>query len=93
MSSEIIKREDNHRTVGAGIDSVSGTDITMLRVDPVTNYILVNLASSTASGGSSVTTAKRDQNHRTVCMGYNETTGLIQELLTDDDGYILCSVL
>lgn len=92
MSSEIIKRDQNHATVGAGISSTVDTEVVMLRVDPVTKRLLVDLDSIGSTPGIASEIASRDQNHRTVCMGWDETNQVLQEILTDEAGRILCDV-
>lgn len=92
MSSEIIKRDQNHATIGAGIGNDSDQDIVMLRVDPVTKYLLTSLDSSSATSANSSQIASRDQNHRTVCMGWDDTNQCLQEILTDANGQILCDI-
>ncbi len=91
--SEIIKRDQNHRTVGAAVTQDNDKDIEMLRVDPVTKYLLVNIAASTTGLQTASQIAKRDQNHKPVCMAWDETNGVLQEILTDSNGNLLCDVL
>ena len=43
--AEVISRDNNWKTVGAGIDPNDHTDIQMLRVDPITKYLLVSVVS------------------------------------------------
>lgn len=90
---EILKRDENHVTVGAGVSPDSDFDISMLRVDPVTKYLLVSVTDTGATAGTAGQIAKRDENHRTVCMGWDETNGVLQEILTDSDGNLLCELL
>lgn len=52
-SNEIIKRDQNHVTVLAGITNDSDQDITMLRVDPISKRLLIS-ASGISSGVSSL---------------------------------------
>lgn len=92
MASEIILRDGNHATVGAGIGNDADQDVLMLRVDPVTNYLLVNAEDGSATSATSSQIASRDGNHKTVCMGWDETNGVLQEILTDSDGNLLCDV-
>jgi len=91
--SEIIKRDQNYRTVGAAITQDAAQDITMLRVDPVTKYLLCQLDSSGATSANASQIASRDQNSRTVCMAWNEQDQELQEVLTDAQGQILCDVI
>lgn len=53
MSNEVLKRDQNHVTVVAGVTDDAAQDVTMLRVDPVTKYLKVK---ATISGGSAVRT-------------------------------------
>lgn len=92
MADEIINRDENSRTVGAGITNDADQDISMLRVDPVTNYLLVDISSGGATSAISSEIASRDENSRTVCMAWDETNNVLQEVLTDADGYLLCDV-
>lgn len=92
MTSEIILRDENHVTVGAGVSNDSDLDVTMLRVDPITNYLLVNISDIGATSATESQIASRDQNHRTVCMAWNEQDQELQEVLTDTDGNLLADV-
>lgn len=93
MSGEILKRDQNHRTVGAGVSNDASQDITMLRVDPVTKYLLVNVTDTGTSSATSAQIAKRDQNHVPVCLGWDATNQVLQEVLTDAQGNLLCDLL
>ena len=92
MTDEIIKRDQNNTTVGAGVTSDANKNITMLRVDPVTDYLLVSFSAGTSSAGTASQIAQRDQNNRTVCMGWDDTNKVLQEILTDANGNLLCDV-
>lgn len=93
MSSEIILRDKNHVTVGAAVTSDSSQGVTMLRVDPVTKYLLVNISTGNASAGTSSQVAHRDQNHVHTCLAWDETNQVLQEILTDSSGNLLCDVI
>ncbi len=71
MADEILKRDQNHRTVSAAVTNDADLDISMLRVDPVTGYLLIQLTNATNPTTASSAIASRDQNHRTVCMGWD----------------------
>jgi hypothetical protein len=92
MADEIILRDENHVTVGAGIGNDVDQDILMLRVDPVTGYLLCNITDTGATSATESQIASRDQNHRTVCMAWNEQDQELQEVLTDVDGNLLADV-
>lgn len=91
--NEVIERDQNHRTVGAGVGNDADQDVLMLRVDPITKYLLVDVTNTGATSAISSQIASRDQNHRTVCLAWDETNGVLQEVLTDSNGYLLCDIL
>lgn len=93
MSNEVISRDANRATVGAGVSDDADTDIIMFRTDSSTKRLLIdisNVGSTSATGGS---VASRDENHRPVCLAYDETNYVLQEVLTDENGYLLCDVV
>lgn len=89
---ETILRDENRVTVGAGVSPDADLDISMLRVDPITNYLLIDIGASTTGANTASQIASRDENFRTVCMGYDETNDVLQEILTDENGLLLCDV-
>lgn len=91
--SEIISRDNNHRTIGAGVSNDVDKSIIMLRVDPVSKYLLVDITSTGSSSANAVQIAKRDGNHRTVCLGWDDTNKILQEILTDSSGRLLCDLI
>lgn len=93
MASEIISRDQNHITMAAGVSNDSAQDILMFRVDPVTKYLLVNITTIGATSAIASQIAKRDENHKTVCLAYNEQADELQEILTDSSGNLLCDIL
>lgn len=93
MADEIIKRDSNFRTVGAAVTQDTSKDIEMLRVDPVTKYLLVNIATTTTGSNTASQIAKRDGNFRPVCLAWDATNEVLQEVLTDVDGNLLCDVV
>lgn len=92
MADEIITRDQNSRVVGAGISNDVDQDISMLRVDPITNYLLVDVIADTTGLNTASQIASRDENSRTVCMAWNEDDEELQEILTDENGYLLCDL-
>lgn len=52
MANEILKRDQNHITVLAGVTNDADQDVTMLRVDPITKRLLV--AATGGGGGGTV---------------------------------------
>lgn len=93
MSNEILKRDEDHTTVGAAVTNDSDQDVTMLRVDAVTKYLLVEVSASGAAVGAVNQIAKRDQNHVPVCLAWNEQDQELQEVLTDSNGYLLVDII
>lgn len=94
MAEEVIKRDSNHKVIGAGVTDDAAQEIRMLRVNPMTDYILVAFAGSGPAGPSTgKRPAKRDQNHKPMALGWNEDTQQVQEILTDEDGYIICKMV
>lgn len=88
---ETLKRDENFRTVGAGVSNDSDQTITMLRVEPVTGYLLIDIIDDTPGTGTSRPIASRDENFRPVCLAWDETNQVLQEILTDENGYLLCT--
>lgn len=93
MADEVLKRDANHITVGAGVSTDTDHDITMLRVDPITNELLIDITTDTATAANAEQIAQRDQNYKPVCLAYDETNDVLQEILTDENGYLLCDVI
>ena len=89
---EVLLRDANHRTVGAGVSNDADKDISMLRVDPITNYLMVEIASAGATSATASQIASRDGNYRPVCLAWDATNGVLQEVLTDSDGRLLCDI-
>ena len=92
MSDEIITRDENRRTVCAGVGNDADADIIMLRVDPVTNYLLCDISDIGATSANASQIASRDENSRTVCMAWNEDDEELQEVLVDSSGRLLCDL-
>lgn len=92
MASETLSRDQNHITVAAAITNDSDQFVEMFRVDPVTNYLLINITSDSATSANTGNVAKRDQNHVPVCLAYDEINDQVVEVLTDANGYLLLDV-
>lgn len=92
MANEELKRDENHVTVGGGLSSDSFTDVVMLRTDPSNQKLLVTLDSASSGAAISRPIAKRDQNHVPVCMAWDDTNKVLQEVLTDDLGQLLVDI-
>lgn len=90
--NEIISRDKNHMTIGAGVTNDVSQNISMLRVDPATKYLLTSLSFGSSSAATATQIAKRDQNYRTVCLAWDETNQVLQEVLTDSSGNLLADI-
>lgn len=89
---ENSKRDENFCTVAMAVTDDTDQDLYMILVDPVTLELEAELISDTILPASTYKNAQRDQNHRTVCLGYNELTGETEEILTDENGYLLAQL-
>lgn len=90
--NEILSRDGNHVTVGAGVTNDASQNITMLRVDPTTDYLLATISIGSSSAATPSQIATRDQNHRTVCLAWDDMNQVLQEVLTDSNGYLLADI-
>lgn len=89
MSDEILKREGNYKTVGAGISTAATHDILMFRIDPITNGVLANMVADSLVA-TSISIAKRDENFVPTIYGISDTDGItLVPIRTDDNGYLL----
>ncbi len=91
--SEILKRDENFVTVAGAVTDDTDKEVTMVRMDPVTNRVLASVSISGSAIGAGGQVARRDENHVPVCLAYNEDDDELQEVLTDENGYILCDVV
>lgn len=92
MSSEIIKKDENFVAVGAAVTNDGDADVSMLRVDPVTKHLLVDVSIVGSTSAVSSQIARRDENFKPVCLAYNEDADELQEVLTDENGFILVDI-
>jgi len=92
MANEILKRDQNFRTVAAGVTNDADLDVTMLRVDPITGYLLINVTNIASTSANDNRPASRDQNFRPVCLAWDETNEVLCEVLTDENGYLLADI-
>lgn len=81
----IANRDQNDRAVGLGVSSADLKTPLELTVDPVTNYLLVQVVSH--STGTVTTRHRIDQNDIPTCYGWNGTT--IVPIATDANGILL----
>lgn len=92
MAEEVISRDENFKVVGAAISNDADQEISMLRMDSTTKELLIDITIDAATSANSISIASRDQNFRPVCLGWDETNQVLQEILTDENGYLLCDV-
>lgn len=75
-----------------GADSTSPSTTLMFRVDPVTGYLLINVASDSLVA-TSATKDKRDQNFRPTMYGISSVDGTtLVPIRTDSNGVLLLDI-
>lgn len=85
----IAKRDQNDVPVGLGVSSSDGVTPVMIRVDPVTSYLLVDMSSDSLTP-TSATKDKRDQNDVPTKYGVsNSDNKTIIPIRTDSSGKLL----
>lgn len=83
------KRDQNSRTVTMGVSSDDGTTPVMFAVDPITNYLLLDVADDSLVV-TAATVDKRDQNHVPTCYGISSVDGTtLIPIRTDNNGKLL----
>lgn len=60
-----------------------------VRVDPVTNALLIYIERWDGTTPTALNRAKIDANEKQTVIGYNETSGLIEAMRCTTDGYLL----
>lgn len=83
------KRDQNNVAIRSGVSSTDGSTTVMFRVDPVTNYLLVDI---TASSNSATVRQfnKRDENHVPSMYGISSVDGrTLVPIRTDSIGRLL----
>lgn len=89
MANEVLKREENHKTSGAGVSSEADKDILMFRVDPVTNLVIAE-ANADSLVATSLDSNKRDENFVPTVYGISDDDGTtLIPIRTDENGYLL----
>lgn len=82
-------RDQNHKTVAMGISSSDGTTPIMFAVDPVTGYLLLDVASDSVIA-TATTADKRDQNYVPTVYGVSNDDGTtLLPIRTDSQGRLL----
>lgn len=86
------KRDENAVAVGLAVSSVDNATPLQLRVDPVTDYLLVSVALDSLSP-TSATRCKRDENGAPTKYGVSSTDGItIVPIRTDSSGTLLVTL-
>ena len=82
-------RDQNDRAVASGVSSVDSVSPVMFRVDPITDYLLVDEISSTNSA-TPRTRNTRDQNDVPTVYGVSSVDGVtLVPIRTDSNGRLL----
>lgn len=82
-------RDQNHRTVAMGISSTDSVTPIMFAVDPVTNYLLVDVSADSLVA-TPATSDKRDQNFVPTMYGISSVDGTtLIPIRTDSLGRLL----
>ncbi len=83
------KRDQNQITVGLAVSSVDNITPLMLRVDPITGYLLVNQSSDSLTVTSAVRD-RRDQNFVPTVYGVSSVDGItLVPIRTNSSGVLL----
>jgi hypothetical protein len=82
-------RDENDRAIASGVSSVDGTTTVNFRIDPVTDYLLVDMASSSNSA-TAKDWNKRDENDVPTIYGVSDVDGVtLVPIRTNSDGRLL----
>ncbi len=86
------KYDQDYVPVGLGINNTDTTTPLMLRVDPVTNYVLVDVTGATISA-TPASMDKRDQNYQPTMYGVSSADStVLLPIRTDSLGRILVDI-
>ena len=87
------RRDQNDIATGLGVSSVDSSTPISLRVDPVTDYLLVSIVGSSNSA-TSATRCKRDQNDIPTKYGVSSVDGVtLVPIRTDSNGRLLVTLI
>lgn len=87
-TQNIAHRDANDRQLGIGVSSVDLRTPVQLRVDPVTNYLLIN--SIVTSTNNASVRHRIDQNNTPTAYGVSSADGkTLIPIATDINGYLL----
>lgn len=84
------RRDENSRAVTSGVSSVDGETTVMLRMDPITDYLLVDQNVDPLLVATDRTWNKRDENNVPTIYGISSADGVtLVPIRTDINGSLL----
>ena len=85
----ILDIDENSRNIGAGISTTDSITPIDLRIDPITNDLLVSVISETINP-TLATQNKIDQNDNNTCWGISDVDNeTLVPIRTNNSGYLL----
>lgn len=82
--------DDNDRPIALGVSSTDNVTPIMFRVDPVTDYLMVDFVGNSSNSATVRTRNKRDDNDVPTVYGVSDTDGVTPvPIRTDSNGYLL----
>jgi hypothetical protein len=83
-------RDQNDRAVASGVSSTDSVTPVMMRVDPITDYLLVDFAGNSSNNATPRTWNKHDDNDVPTVYGVSDADGVtLVPIRTDSNGYLL----
>lgn len=80
--------DQNDKPTWLALNDTTGL-VENVRVDPVTNALLVYVVSQDANTPTTLNTARIDANDKATALGYNDTSGLVEALRCGSNGELL----
>jgi hypothetical protein len=88
----MMKRDENTITVGLGVSSADSSTPTPLKVDTITDYLLIDISSDSLSPTVAIRN-KRDQNQVPTKYGVSNVDGVtLVPIRTDSAGRLLITL-
>lgn len=89
-----LKRDENRKVVGAGIDYVTLITPVPLHVDPVTGRLLIDVTTDNSPSSVLPTKDKRDENHIPTSYGVSasDLTTPLPFLIDHNNGYLFVDI-
>jgi hypothetical protein len=83
------KHDKNFKTTMLGVSSVDLVTPTLIAIDPITGYLLIDIVDTTSAVSPVLrSNAKHDDNNKSTMLGWNGTT---TQALTTHAGYLAVS--